>query len=47
MAGLILGWALDVGLILHELLDAQQDLLDGDAALPVLLVIEDAQTDIS
>ena len=47
VAGLILGWALDIGLVLHELLDAHQDLFDGDAALPVLFFVQDAQTHVS
>ena len=45
VAGLVLGGALDVGLVFDELLDAQEDLLDGYAALPVLLLVKDAQAD--
>lgn len=35
---------LDVGFVPNQLLDATQNLFDGDAALPVLLLVQNAQT---
>ena len=43
--GVLLGGAFDVGLILQQLLDAQEDGLDRDVGLPVLLVVEDREAD--
>ena len=47
MAWFILGWALDIGLILDELLNSKKDLFDGDARFPVLFLVEDAETHVS
>ena len=41
----LLGGAFDVGLVLQQFLDAQEDGLDGDVGLPVLLVVEDGEAD--
>ena len=38
--GLGLGGVLDVGVV-QEILDTQQDLLDGDGRPPVLLLVQD------
>ena len=38
---------LDIGLVVEQLLDAEQDLLDGDVRLPVLLFVEDREADRS
>ena len=38
--GLSLGGVLDVGVV-QEILDTQQDLLDGDGRPPVLLLVQD------
>lgn len=40
VAGVILRGALDVGLVLKQLLDAQEDLLDGDHRFPIFLLIQ-------
>jgi hypothetical protein len=42
---LLLGRTLNIGLILQQLLDAEQDLFDGDVRLPVLLLIQDGEAD--
>lgn len=39
-----LGRVLDVGLV-QQVLDAEQDLLDGDGRAPVLLLVQQRQTD--
>ena len=39
-----LGRILDVGVV-EEILDPQQDLLDGDGRPPVLLLVQDGETD--
>ena len=41
--GLGLGGVLDVGVV-QEVLDTQQDLLDGDGRPPVLLLVQDGET---
>ena len=38
-----LGGVLDVGVV-EEVLDAEEDLLDGDGGPPVLLLVQDAET---
>ena len=45
VAGLILSRTLNIRVVPNQLLDTCQDLLDSDAALPVLLVVENAQAD--
>lgn len=45
--GLLLGWALDVGLVLQQLLDPQQNLLHCDVRLPVFLFIQNGEADSS
>ena len=42
--GLRLGRVLDVGVV-EQVLDPQQDLLDGDGGPPVLLLVQDGETD--
>ena len=42
--GLGLGGVLDVGVV-EEVLDTEQDLLDGDGGPPVLLLVQDGETD--
>jgi len=42
--GLCLRGVLDVGVV-EQLLDAHQDLLDGDSGAPVLLVIKQGEAD--
>jgi hypothetical protein len=37
---LLLGWTIDVGLVFQQLLDAQQNLLDGYVGLPVFLFVQ-------
>ena len=41
--GLGLGRILNVGVV-EEVLDAEQDLLDGDGGPPVLLLVQDGET---
>jgi|688.fasta_scaffold185460_2 hypothetical protein len=43
--GLLLGRAVDIGLILQELLHSEQNLLDCYVWLPVLLFIENREAD--
>ena len=38
-----MGRALNIGFVSDQFLDSEQDLLDGDAALPVLLFVQNAQ----
>ena len=42
--GLGLGGVLDVGVV-EEVLDTEQDLLDGEGGPPVLLLVQDGETD--
>ena len=43
-SGLLLGGIQNVGVV-EEILDPQQDLLDGQGRLPVLLLVQDGETD--
>ena len=41
----LLGWALNIGFVFQQFLNAKQNLFDGNVWLPIFLVVENGETD--